>query len=115
MSRRVEHLLDPPSPGTDAERTTEVVQDDRRIGKRARKFDEIVKLVVVQPRFEGQAKPVEVRETSAERRVREHAGRGGLRAHRGIRVPDAVADATEPAARYIELACTKTVCRTLFP
>ena len=75
-----------------------MVQNNRGFGKRTCQLDKVVELVVVQPSLERQPIAVQVGKSLAILWVREHVRRGGLRAHRWIRVAHAVADAAKTAA-----------------
>jgi hypothetical protein len=75
-----------------------MVQDDRGFGKRTRELNYVVELHIVKPRLERQPEPMQVREPLAEPRFREHVRSVGGRAHRRIRVADAMTDAAESRA-----------------
>ena len=91
-----------PAYRADAQHAPDMVQDDRRVGKRARQLDRVRKLRMVLPGFEAQSQLRKLREARAERRiahrVRRHGARYETRDRRIVIARYAIADAAESAA-----------------
>ena len=81
-----EDRLAPPCVRPDAQRPSQVVQDDGGLGERPGQVSEFRNLGVVEPGVEAQAVPLQVRESRAERRIREQPWRRRVR-HRTARIP----------------------------
>ena len=88
--------------GADAERSTEVVEDDRRIRKGARQIGQFGNLRMIEPGIERQSALAEFGETLAETLVQQQMLKGigvGV-AHTIARIPAGrMADATEARTR----------------
>ena len=96
-----EHFVGLPRVRTDAQRTPEVVEHDRRVWERARQVRELRDLRMVQPSLEAEVARGQLGEARPERRVQEKVLRGAA-----VGVPDGVAgvpargmaDAAKPGA-----------------
>src|SRR5262249_30621644 len=97
-----EYFLVLPGIGSDADRTTNVVEHDLRIGKSARQVGELIDLRVIEPGVEREAEPAKHGKTLPEGLVREQLcwRAVGWVAQGDVRVPRGdVANAAEAIAR----------------
>ena len=90
-----------PGIGADPDRPADMVEHDRRLGKRARQIDELAELGVVHPRVEAEAERVQPGKPLAHRPVHQESGgavhRGAARGIVGVRGRDE-ADPAKPSA-----------------
>src|SRR5205085_4024225 len=96
-----EDLVALPGIGADADRSADMVENDRRLRKGARQIEKLAELREIHPGVEAEAERVELREALAHLRVEQEpegaVDRGAARRLVGVRRGD-VADAAEAAA-----------------